>query len=62
MSGPKAVEHHEAEGKWLDESELVEVFKHLEKRAVELARAKPGTLEAAKLVMDAWCESFIFLL
>ena len=53
MPGPKGVEHHIAEGKWVHESELVRIFQHLEKRAVALARAKPGTLAAAKLVMDA---------
>ena len=61
VPGPKSVEHYTAEGKWMDESELVEVMDHLEQRAVGELQSSPHTIETAKLVQDALLLGFSFL-
>ena len=50
-----------AEGKWVNEQELVEIFTHLEQRALAAVRSKPNTAEAAKLVQDACLAGLAFL-
>ena len=59
--GPASAAKHEADGKWLDESKLVEVLTHLEKRALAAAGSGRRTRTEAQLVMDAVLTGFAFL-
>jgi len=61
VPAPKDQAEFAAEGKWVEEAELAEIFGHLEQRALAAARAKPNTLEAAKLVQDACLGGMAFL-